>query len=176
MDDKIKQKLQKILRLAREGVGGEKVNAQSMLDRLLKKHGMSMADIEDTSQEVSLHEFKYKSALEAELLYQLCYSFLQTNRLKFSKPPYQKNRVWIEMTRSQAAEVTFLFSMYCAELKKEMRKTMWALCVANDLLGPRPSEEDKKKQSKSKEDFSGVHSRARSMEPVQVRKAIEGSK
>ena len=45
--DSIHVRLLKVLRLAQEGVGGERENAEVMLEKLLRKHSMTMADLED---------------------------------------------------------------------------------------------------------------------------------
>lgn len=47
--------------LAQRGVGGEAVNAEEALQRLLKKHGLTMADIE--SEALELHQWCHKAPL-----------------------------------------------------------------------------------------------------------------
>lgn len=49
---KIVDRLNKLLKLAEQGVGGEKTTAQKMLDKMLIKHGLSISDISDESTEV----------------------------------------------------------------------------------------------------------------------------
>lgn len=44
--ESIRIRLLKVLRLAQEGVGGERENAEVMLEKLLRKHSMTMADLE----------------------------------------------------------------------------------------------------------------------------------
>lgn len=45
MSEKIRELARKLLELANQGIGGEKENAQTMLDRLLKQHGLSIEDL-----------------------------------------------------------------------------------------------------------------------------------
>jgi len=61
-EKKLKEKLIKLLKLAEQGAGGEKVNAQNILENLLKKHGFSISDINDESND--FYSFKYKNNLE----------------------------------------------------------------------------------------------------------------
>ena len=44
--ESIRNRLLKVLRLAQEGVGGERENAEVLLAKLLRKHSMTMADLE----------------------------------------------------------------------------------------------------------------------------------
>lgn len=52
----IKAKLRKLLELARQGVGGEKDNAQSILGKMLTKHGLTlMISIQNTPRCVNVN-------------------------------------------------------------------------------------------------------------------------
>ena len=44
--ESIRNRLLKVLRLAQEGIGGERENAEVLLAKLLRKHSMTMADLE----------------------------------------------------------------------------------------------------------------------------------
>ncbi len=46
MNPKVRELAEKLLALAKQGVGGEKENAEAALLRHLKKHGLTIADIE----------------------------------------------------------------------------------------------------------------------------------
>ena len=46
--EKIKAKARRLNELAKRGIGGEKTNAQRMLDDLLRKHGMQSSDIDSS--------------------------------------------------------------------------------------------------------------------------------
>lgn len=49
VNESIRLRLLKVLRLAREGVGGERENAEVLLEKLLRKHSMSLSDLEEGS-------------------------------------------------------------------------------------------------------------------------------
>ena len=44
VDEKIKERARKLHALAERGIGGEKTNAQTMLDAFLKKHNLKIID------------------------------------------------------------------------------------------------------------------------------------
>ena len=62
MSDKIHIKLIKLLALAERGVGGEKVNAQRMLEKLMKRHGIEMSDL--AGEKIETRWFRFKGSLE----------------------------------------------------------------------------------------------------------------
>ena len=51
MSESLKLKLQKLLTLSKRGVDGEKLNAEFHLKRLLKKHNISISEIESDVRE-----------------------------------------------------------------------------------------------------------------------------
>lgn len=46
LSQSVRRRLQKIAQLAERGVGGEKAAAQAMLERQLRKHGITLADLD----------------------------------------------------------------------------------------------------------------------------------
>src|SRR5215831_2543879 len=47
LPDSLRERLLKTLRLAQQGVGGERDNAEAILDKLLAKHGLTRAALEE---------------------------------------------------------------------------------------------------------------------------------
>lgn len=98
----------KIHALAKEGADGEKVNAEVLLNKLLKKHGLTMADLEDET--IKLHSFKVPKE-DHKLFHQISalvlgkdYEILW-NR---SKP----TALYINCTKSVAIEIESKFEFY----------------------------------------------------------------
>jgi hypothetical protein len=81
--DAIRQRLAKILTLAKRGVGGEKKNAESILRRELKKHGLTIDDIdsENSLNKVSQREYRYKTVEESRLLMQCLSSIVNLKKI-----------------------------------------------------------------------------------------------
>lgn len=48
--EELLQRLERVKALAERGVGGEKENAEALLNRLMAKYGISEEDIEDTAE------------------------------------------------------------------------------------------------------------------------------
>lgn len=77
MEDKLRSKLLKLYELAKRGVRGEKVNAEVILDKMLKKHGFTLEDI---NQEIPKKRYyKYSTKMKKSLITQIICKV--TNRL-----------------------------------------------------------------------------------------------
>ena len=48
--EELLRRLERVKELAERGVGGEKENAEALLNRLMAKYGISEEDIEDTAE------------------------------------------------------------------------------------------------------------------------------
>jgi hypothetical protein len=55
--DSVRVRLLKVLRLAQEGAGGERENAEALLAKLLRRHGMTMADLEGALDQPRVREW-----------------------------------------------------------------------------------------------------------------------
>lgn len=73
---KVEAKLRKLLALAQRGEGGEKDNAQRMLEKLLARHGMSIDDLVDDRREIRWFPIstKYDRKLAAQIMSKVCNS------------------------------------------------------------------------------------------------------
>ena len=63
IDEKLKAKLLKLQALAEQGVGGEATNAKEILNKLLKKHKISLESLMDDEKSKD-YSFKYASKFE----------------------------------------------------------------------------------------------------------------
>ena len=64
MDDKTKEKLGRLKALAEHGIGGERDNAAKLLDRLLKKYGARLDELDDEQEQDFF--FKYSGKEQSE--------------------------------------------------------------------------------------------------------------
>ena len=62
--------LKKLLALSKQGVGGEKINAEALLNKLLKKHGLTIEDIDD-EEEIKQWDVHFNTDFERKLIYQV---------------------------------------------------------------------------------------------------------
>ncbi len=115
MADNIREKLEKILRLAERGVGGEKVNAQRQLDKLLKKYELTLNDIK--RPEKQMYWFKPVGQFEKGLLLQ-CYAIIvNTAEPMQYKRPREKG---YELTPRQYLELCSMFDYYKRRWEKDL--------------------------------------------------------
>lgn len=139
IDEKLKSKLEKLKELAERGVGGERTNAQLLMQRLADEYGIVLDDlfykenIEEYHQLYNVGKSKdYKSIL------------LQTAHRVINKSSiycYREGqcKVYIKATKLQHLEIDRRLNKYLSDFKKEEEKAKKALIYAfldkNELLG-----------------------------------------
>jgi hypothetical protein len=173
-DDKIRARLMKLLELAKRGEHGEKENAQRFLEKLLKKHGMTVADLDDDATAKSRYKFTYKSELESRLLTQIICTVLQVNR--YTKRQVRGSRtIELDLTRAQNLEIAMQFSVYRAELARNVDRMFTAFYTKNGLTGP-DSDDDapRAKRTYSAEEVEAIRRMMRGIDRTQIHKALEG--
>ena len=68
--EELLQRLERVKALAERGVGGEKENAEALLNRLMAKYGISEEDIEDTAERD--YFIRYHNFWERKLIGDMC--------------------------------------------------------------------------------------------------------
>ena len=68
-----REKILKVLALARRGIDGEKRNAEKMLAKMLKKEGLTLEDLLSESEEKEYVKFSFRTSMEKKLLLQLAW-------------------------------------------------------------------------------------------------------
>jgi hypothetical protein len=127
----------KMKALAEKGVGGEKLNAQRMLEMLLKKHNLTIEDIEGKKQD---NYFFNLNNNEHQLWYQIVKSVNPEIKCygKFPRYHIQQNRLQgnysIVCTLSEYIEIEAKLSVYQRLYKEELNIFYHAFCTANNLL------------------------------------------
>lgn len=130
--EKIRSKMLKLLALARQGVGGEKENAHRFLSSMLKKHGMTIEDLDDAFETRTLCYFKYQNNFEKQLIEAI---FFKVRNIKALVVVAPKNRklMGTELTRAEQLEVEICASIYKRELKKHLERLMQAFLIKNQI-------------------------------------------
>ena len=72
--EELLRRLERVKALAERGVGGEKENAEALLNRLMAKYGISEEDIEDTAERD--YFIRYHNFWERKLIVQIAYKHL----------------------------------------------------------------------------------------------------
>lgn len=168
--DALKERLIKLLGLARRGVGGEKDNARTILNRLLTQHGLTLADLEGEHLAVSMHWFPYTDRFEERVLRQVAGKVLNT----YKPVEYTQGKtraLGFELIPPQAIEMDLLWKAYRAAWKEAQERHLHAFVQANNIF---PAQDDSSKDEAplSAEDLAEIArtlALARGIEPVMVR-------
>ena len=133
----IKSKLQKIRALAEStSFEHEKESALKMLEKLMKKHGITEGELDDEA--VSMHDFKFKGKREEALLMQIIFTVINSMKCKASHSYWQGKRVTgtlgVECTVSQKLEIEFLFNFYRKLYQQEEKRLFSAFLHKHSLF------------------------------------------
>lgn len=167
MNEVNKDLLLKIKRLAEQGIGGEKTNAQALLTKLLKKHKMTLDDLNENKEE--LFFMKYNNMPFGErLLIQIMWQVTNNH----AQGTYQKKTLAVMAKKSQQIEIAYRYEIYCEHLKKELELFYASYINANKIFG---KTEGNSKNS-SNLDVSRVLRMMSSIDIAEVNKAIGSRK
>lgn len=117
-------KFKKIYALALQGVDGEKEQAAELLEKLMKKHNLSFADLDEgTTKEF---DFEFHGRFEEKLLLQTVYKVTNDpknfHNLKYTYSGRKcRTKARVTCTEVQKAEISFLFDFYKDLFKKRTR-------------------------------------------------------
>lgn len=96
--EELLQRLERVKALAERGVGGEKENAEALLNRLMAKYGISEEDIEDTAERD--YFIRYHNFWERKLIVQVLHRLLPDaagNSISCREHPHGSVGVFIYM-------------------------------------------------------------------------------
>ena len=133
----IKTKLQKIRALAEiTSFEHEKESALKMLQKLIKKHGISEGKLNHEAE--SMHDSKFKGKSKEALLMQIAFTALNSMKCKASYL-YQRGKkvtgtLGVECTVSQKLEIEFLFGFYRKLYQQEEKRLFSAFLHKHGLL------------------------------------------
>lgn len=164
----ILEKLRKVAELASRGIGGEKENAQKLLNELLEKYNVSLDELHSDTKHRC--RFKYHGKVEKNLLIQIIK--LVCNRVAIYHTKGDGNEIWAEMTESQRVEVLVSFETHSEAVKKEMELFFSAYIHRNNLaLDPDPNAPPPKSHM-SLDELERMIKMMASIEPTAVNKRI----
>lgn len=136
--DHILERIKAVQALAERGDRGEKESAAAMLERLMKKYGITESEIAEDRRELAW--FRFKTPLERRLLHQIIYAV--TGRVGYSCVGARTNRprkmLGIECTAAERLEIEFSFEFYKAAFEKELERFYIAFLQKNRLFPDKP--------------------------------------
>ena len=111
MNDKYIELAKRLKALAAQGVGGERYTAQLHLEKIMKKHGITMADLEDEDR--SWEEFTVKPE-QLQLFHQVAWSVVgdAAKRMSQYRNRRRKNIFLLEVTTVEKVEIQARFDFY----------------------------------------------------------------
>lgn len=176
IDDRIKQRLIKVLNLAKRGAGGEKDNAERMLNTLLEKHKLTLEELLDEDVKNTAW-FRCKNKAERTLFSQCCLKIIQGWDRNFWGSKSRKNQIGVQVTKAQEIELGLTFDAHRRAFNKEFEKHVERLVAAyvqrNHLFSNTPDDEaDVGKCEISPEDLEAILALMQTMKPTPVHKAI----
>lgn len=171
VDEKIINRLKKVLALARNGVGGEKENAERQLEALMRKHNLKLSDIDDESEEKFKLELQSANQYERALFRQIISVVLDTYNPDFYHYKGSRSKFHVYVTKSQRVQIQFM----CEILKKALIENLdiaYSAFVMKQQLYPATAESNNKAADLTEKDFKAM-AMAAGMDKVLITTAIE---
>jgi len=145
MPNKIIELAKKLKTLADRGVDGEKENAITMLQNLMVKHGLSMADIEGEKR--TWRRFKVLAAQDRFFL-QVVANVLGDGYKQKIKSTGQKIYLSVEVTAAEYVELAAKYEFYWNHYQKELEVFYLAFIQKNHLYKKETDEARKARYEK----------------------------
>jgi len=129
-------RLKKLKALAERGIGGEKENAQMLLEKLCEKYGISIDEVE-SSDERKMHWFRFrKGAQLRKLLAQCVFKTIGKGRSTYKRTNTRARELGTACTAAEAMEIELDYEFYADALQIEMTRLVEMFIQKNDLFPP----------------------------------------
>jgi len=137
VDNKKLEILAKVKALAEQGFDGEKDSAAEILDRLMKKYGITAEELD--AESTADFQFEFHSKAEERLLLQIIY-MVTNSPVTFEYKNNRTNRkcrtlMGANCTSAQRIEIEFLFDFYSELFKREQKALLSAFIQKHRLFG-----------------------------------------
>lgn len=174
-NDKLRARLAKLLALAQRGVGGEKDNAQRMLEKLLAKHGMTLADLLDDGEKKADLRIPFKGVEDRKLVFQVIAAVLDTHKPKVYR--YKGDRaVLVEVTPAQRADILVRLDAYrkplAAAINKAKATALAAFIQVNRVFPASDDPESGEPDELAADELAALLAAMRGMQPTPVHQQL----
>jgi len=136
------EKMRKVLALATQGVGGEKLTATRQLDAMLTKYGIKREELEGESKR--LLRLKYRDHEERKILIQVLVWALESYEVQIWRYPNRGRELGVEVTEAQRVQIMVAYGVYCREYAKIKKNMLTAFFARNELFAPADGKPSKK--------------------------------
>lgn len=145
--EEIKRRLMKMKALANAGVGGERANAERLLEELAARHGINLDELE--GDEVEEHVVKFSQKWQQDLFNQLMGIMKQEKakrgetlrekelelwRRKFGTKNCMVTEIFTYATKCDWLELNAKFEVLKAAYKRQQKNFYLAFLISNNLL------------------------------------------
>lgn len=172
-DDKTLARMEKLLELAKRGVGGEAANAERFLEKMLAKHGMQLSDITNDVQQRSKVTLKWRTTEDRSLIIQIIAKVLDDHGFTTWSRRGKKELI-VELTPAERAEVLMHQAALAPALVMHMRSAMQAFIQVNQLYPATPRDADTPRKPMDKAELEAIMQMMSATKPTTVRKALRG--
>lgn len=134
----MKERLKKIYALAMQGVDGEKEQAAAMLEKLIKKYGVSIEKIDEERTEKFEMEFhgEIEKILLSQTVFKVTGSSNNCHRMRYvSSGRLCQTRACVHCTKGQKIEIELLFDFYKRLFEKEKEYLLQAFIQKHNIFG-----------------------------------------
>lgn len=164
--DKILARIRKIQALAKRGEGGEKVNAERQLQKMLSAHNLSLSDLLNDKKKWCT--FSYESEFECRLLDQIVAMVSNVNDVDVYRHKNDKNTRVYELSPAQSAEVSTYYSVYKKALQEHLDIAYEAFLIRQDIYPATPTTTHTEPDAQA----MAAYEMSRTMSYVSVKKQI----
>lgn len=125
-----KEIIQKLKALSERGVAGEKENATKLLEKLIKKYGITETDLK--SKETKVVNIELRTDAEKRICSQILYAYFD------NAPLYRrfgtKISFWTKLTKAEEIEFKYMLSVYIDSFYKEQEIFVKAFIQKNKIF------------------------------------------
>lgn len=165
--DSILDQVRKVKALADRGKDGERANAERKLAELLKKHGLTEADLESETR--SRVMFRYLNDWERRLLLQLEYMITNGRGGPNFYPDARRRLLGFDLLPAEAADMKTAYAVLRRAVARELDLSFRAFILANHLYPPSPPEDD---NSETPAEYEEIVKRSDLIDRINLRRAL----
>ena len=148
MTEKELELIKKINALAQNGVGGEKINAEEKLKEYLKKHNISLEDLESLDSKI----YYYKTPNPDTMYYRIFKQIVANFKIDILCTGLKDNIIGFYLTAKENIELQARIDFYLARYKEDEQIFFESFIYKNNLYAgideSKPTEEDIKRFQK----------------------------
>lgn len=173
----MQERLKKIYALAMQGVGGEKEAAAELLEKLTKKYGVSIEELDE--EKISSFEMEFHGDIEKRLLVQVVYKVTGKSgnvyKMRYTESGRLcKTKSSVRCTEAQKIEIEFLFDFYKRLFEKEKEYLLKAFIQKHRIFGV--CDNDEAQDEISREELLKIMNMAAGLSDETPLKQIEAPK